>query len=252
MVLFVTSLIFSCKKKKEENNETPVTYTPAPATPVKPVFAIGIPGDADGVLNASLIPYTFSSGGFTTKVGNATAFFYKAPGDYNYIDAGTVKCNDSTLTKLSGGSYSFNGTAINGQAESGINYSSGAIWTGGGTSAVPAFTIANTIFPTDATITSATTFTHNASYNLTFSGVANADSVQILFGCDSVLILKTVNAAVTSYSYSAAEVASVKKKFSGKKGYFTFTPCKLTPNSISGKKYYSLNSTTKTYTVTIQ
>jgi hypothetical protein len=249
-ILCVIILFTECKKK-EEAPETPTPVLSNPTPPVKPNFFVTIPSDADGVLNASRVPVTFSNN-FTTKLGKATAFFYTAPQNYTYVDAGTVSCNDSVLVKQSGGSYSYSGKAVNGQPESGILYTAGSTWSVSGTSSVPSFTFMHSVYPTDATITSATTFTRTAPYTVTYSGVTNADSVVIFFGCDSTLIQKTVSAASGSYAYSAAEVGSVKKKNSGTKGYFSFMPYKLISNTVSSKKYYFLNSTTATYTVTIQ
>ena len=112
IVLLLVS-VFGCKKKKkDEETTTPITSTPT--NPPAPVLTVNVPLDADGVLMASRIPYEFTNM-YVTQLGKASAFFYTAPGNYNYVDAGTVTCNDSIIVKQSGGSYYFGGKAINGQ-----------------------------------------------------------------------------------------------------------------------------------------
>ena len=88
-------LLFGCKKKKKDDETTtPITLPINPPQP--PVFTINIPSDADGVLMASQIPHEFTNS-YVTQLGQASAFFYTAPGNYNYVDAGMVTCNDSAL-----------------------------------------------------------------------------------------------------------------------------------------------------------
>lgn len=242
--------LMACKKKSS-NNDTTTPVTPPVSSPVAPSFFINIPSDAYGVLMASRTPYTFSNN-FVTLKGDASAFFYTAPGDYNYVDAGTVKCCDSTLVRQSSGSFLFNSKAKNGQAISGINYSSGSTWTVTGTSSVPAFTYAIASFPSDAILTSSTLISKTLPYTATFNSPANSDSVVVLFGCDSVLQKKTVSAGSGSCSFTAAQVAAVKKAGSVNKGYINFLSYQIQANTVSGKKYYMVNSNTVTYTVTIQ
>jgi hypothetical protein len=242
-------LAISCKKK------TTTSGTPAQATttglnnPQAPNLVINVPPDANGILIASSVPYTFSDN-YSTTLGNASAFFYTSPGNYNYVDAGTVKCNDSVLTKLSGGSYMFSGKAVH-APQSGIGYSGGSVWNVSGNTA-PAFTFTSLAFPSAPTPTSSNLLYKNSNYTLTFSGVANADSISIYFGCDSVVIRKVISGSLNSATYLASEIASVKKAYSSNKGYFNITPYNLKSTSVSGKKYYMANANTSTYTVNIQ
>lgn len=250
IILLVMILGFACKKE-EKSPETTTPTQPPVASPAPPALFITIPADANGVLIASRVPYTFSNN-YTTLKGSASAFFYTSPGNYNYVDAGIVKCNDSVLVKQSSGSYLFSGVAKNGQPVSGIDFSAGSGWTVAGTSSVPSFTFNTTTFPSDAILTSSAIITKTVSYTAMFSGALNSDSVVVMFGCDSVLLKKTVSAGLGSCLFTAAEVGSVRKKYSTSKGYLNFISYKIQPNTVSGKKYYMINSNTATYTVTIQ
>jgi hypothetical protein len=244
-------LIISCKKKNknsiDDNSQTQGTTTGVNVPP-PPNLIINVPHDANGVLMASRVPYNFGS--FTTLVGNASAFFYTSPSDYNYQDAGVVKCNDSILMKQSG-SYYFGGKAINFQTYSGINYTAGSLWNVTGNEA-PAINYTITSFPTDANMTSSNLLYKNATYTLTFNGANNSDSVAVYLGCDSQMVKKTIGATTYSVSFTGSEVASTKKHGSTNKGFFNIIPYSLQSASFSSKKYYFINASTSTWTVTIQ
>jgi len=244
-------LFAGCKKKKtDEEPETPVT--PPVATPQAPVFIINIPADADGVLMASQTPYEFTNL-YVTQLGGASAYFYTAPGNYNYVDAGTVKCNDTVLIKQSSGSYYFGGKPINGQPFSGINYGAGSTWTISGNASVPGFTFVNTSFPTAAALTSGTLISKTSSYNATFNGASNADSVVVTISGDSTALQKkTVAASSGLCNFSAAEIGAVKKAGSTYFPYINLFAYKIQANIVSTKKYYMVNSITSSYRVNIQ
>jgi len=250
LVILVLLSFLACKKK-EKDSDSGSTVPPPVSTPLAPVFFINIPSDAYGVLMASRFPYTFSNN-FVTLKGDASAFFYTAPGDYHYVDAGVVKCNDSLLTKQSSGAYVFNSKAKNGQATSGTNYSLGSAWSVAGTSGVPAFTYSITNFPTDAFLTSSILLNKTAPYIATFNGASNSDSVVVLLGCDSVMQKQTVSASSGICNFTQAQVASVKKAGSVNKEYINLISYRIQSNTVSGKKYYLVNSNTATYTVNIQ
>jgi hypothetical protein len=249
LIVLALCVFVACKKKKKEDETTtPIEIPINPPQP--PVLTINIPADADGVLMASQIPYEFTNN-YVTQLGKASAFFYTAPGNYNYLDAGIVTCNDSVLAKQSGGSYYFAGKAINGQPFSGINYGSGSTWSVTGTSSVPAFTFATTSFPSIAALTSSTMIPKTSAYNATFSGGANADSVVVMLVCDSVLLKKTVDVASGMCAFTATQVASVKKHGSVNFSYINFVSYKIQPNTVAAKKYYMVNSITSTYRVNV-
>lgn len=250
-ILILTSIIlFSCKKENS-NPETTAPTQPPIATPAAPNLIISVPVDANGVLMASRTPHSFLNN-YTTVKGNATAFFYVAPGNYNYLDAGVVKCNDSVLVKQSSGAYSFSGHPINGQPVSGIDYSAGSIWTISGTSNVAAFTFSTAVFPSDAILTSSIYITKTAPYTVTFNGATNSDSVVVMLQCDSVPLKRTVSAVSGSCNFTAAQIGSLKKAGSPNKGYINLISYKIQPNTVSGKKFYMVDSNTATYTVNIQ
>lgn len=248
LIVLALCVFVACKKEKQEDETTtPDTLPINPPQP--PVLTFNIPADADGVLMASQIPYEFTNS-YVTQLGKASAFFYTAPGNYNYIDAGIVTCNDSILIKTSG-SYYFGGKAVNGQPFSGINYASGSTWSVTGASSVPAFTFATASFPTMAALTSGTNIPKTAPYTATFGGGANADSVVVMLTCDSVLLKKTVDVASGTCAFTAAQVASVKKAGSTNFSYINLITYKIQPNTVSGKKYYMIDSKTSSYRVNV-
>lgn len=250
LIVLAIGLIFGCKKKKAEEDITDPITPPIPA-PSAPVFFISIPSDAHGVIMSSQFPFEFSNS-YITQLGSASAFFYTAPGNYNYVDAGIVKCNDSVLVKGSSGSYAYNGKAINGQPLSGINYGSGSTWTITGTASVPSFTFANLSFPAIAALTSSTLISKTNPYNVTFGGVANADSVVVMLTGDSTNIQKrTVGAGSGICAFSAAEIGKVKKAGSTNFPYINFISYRIQGNTVSSKKYYMVNSISSSYKVNI-
>lgn len=248
LVVLALGLILGCKKKKTDEESTPAPVTTPTTPPLAPVLPVNIPTDASGVLMASEIPFEFGNG-FVTRLGKASAFFYTAPGDYNYVDAGTVTCKDSVLVKTSG-SYYFGGKAINGQAFSGINYGSGSTWSVSGTSSVPSFTFSTANFPSIGALTSSTLISKSTPYAATYSGAANADSVVIILNGDSVFSQrKTVLASAGSCTFTAAEIAKVKKMGSVNFPYLNIISYSMQLNTVSTKKYYMVNTNTTTYRI---
>lgn len=247
LMLFILALglFLACKKK---NKEPEATVPPAVVTPQNPVSVITIPADADGVLNASRAQKNSS---YPTYVGDATAFFYNSATSYSYVDAGTVKCNDSVLVKQSSGPYQYLGKLVGTQPYSGIDYSAGYSWTVTGTSSVPSFTFANASFPSNAALTSSTLIPKAISYTCTFTPPLNSDSVVVMLTCDSVLQKKTVAASTGTCSFSAAEVSAVKKDGSTNFPYVSLISYRIQPNVVSVKKYYMVSSTTATWRVNI-
>ncbi len=241
---------FSCKKKNKASEESNSSGTTTGILlPSPPNYVIPVPADADGALFASRAPYIFPS--FTTLLGKASAFFYTAPGNYNYVDAGIVKCNDSVLVKQSGGSYYFGGKAINYQTYSGIDFTSSITWSVSGNVA-PAFTYSTNVFPTDGVLTSPLIMYKNANYNLTLSGASAADSIVIYLTCDSIPVKKTIPGNATSTTIFASQIAASKKSGTNTKGFLNLIPYTIQSKTVSAKKYYLVNSTTATFTVSIQ
>lgn len=247
LIVLVFGVMIACKKKKQdEEPETPVTTTPT--NPPAPVLSINIPADADGVLMASEIPHEFGNG-YVTRLGKASAFFYTAVGNYNYVDAGTVSCKDSVLPKISG-SYYFEGTLKNGQPNCGINYAAGSTWTVSGSSSVPAFTFSTATFPSIGALTSGTLISKSSPYVATYSGAANADSVVIMLTGDSVQVQKkTILASSGSCTWTAAEIGKVKKQTSGLFPALHIISYSIQSNTVTTKKYYMVNSNTTTYRI---
>jgi len=248
LLVLLIGFISGCKKKKAGEEFPEETVTPSATTPQAPVLSVNIPADADGVLMASEIGHEFANL-YVTRLGKASAFFYTAPGNYNYVDAGTVICKDSILTKTSG-SYYFSGKPINGQPYSGINYASGSTWTVTGAGSVPAFTFSTSTFPSVGALTSGTLISKTSPYTTTFSGAANADSVVVMLTGDSVLVQKkTVLASSGTCSWTAAEIGKVKKQVSGQFPALHIISYTIISNTVTTKKYYMVNTNTTTYRI---
>lgn len=248
LIVLVLGVMISCKKKKQDEEPAQEPETTTPTNPPAPVLSINIPADADGVLMASEIPFEFGNG-YVTRLGKASAFFYTAPGNFNYVDAGTVSCKDSVLTKTSG-SYYFGGKPINGQPYSGINYGAGSTWSVSGTASVPAFTFSTSTFPSLGALTSSTLISKSSPYTATYSGAANADSVVVMLTGDSVLVQKkTVLASSGTCSWTAAEIGKVKKQTSGQFPALHIISYTIISNTVTTKKYYMVNTNTNTYRI---
>lgn len=246
LIVLAFCVVIACKKKKTEEEETTPPVTTNPTNPPAPVLSMNIPSDADGVLMSSRIPHEFGNG-YVTQLGKATAFFYTAPGNYNFVDAGTVSCKDSILPKVSG-SYYFNGKPINGQPVSGINYAAGTSWSVTGASSVPAFTYTTATFPSTAALTSGTLISKASSYTLTFSGAIGADSVVVNLNGDSVLLQrKCVAASTGSCVFTAAELGKVKKMGSVNFPYIHLISYSIQSHTVTTKKYYMVNSSTSSF-----
>lgn len=248
LIILALGLIFGCKKKKTDEEETSTPIPTTPTNPLAPVLPVNIPVDADGVLMAVESEHEFGNG-YKTRIGNANAFFYTAPGNFNFVDAGTVTCKDSVLPKISG-SYYFEGTLKNGQPNCGIVYTTGSTWTVTGTSSVPAFTFSTATFPSIGALTSGTLISKSSPYVATYTGAANADSVVIMLTGDSVRVQKkTVLASSGSCTWTAAEIGKVKKMGSGDFPYLHIMSFSIITNTVTTKKYYMLNTNTTTYRI---
>ncbi len=246
-----TFIITACSKKE--------TATPEPATTTTgsttgsttggsaPTAITRTPSDADGVFIASELNVTTSIPSTTITVtsvlGSAVASLYTATGGTVLTDGGTIKANDSTLTKQSNNIYIFTPKSADG-----IGYNSNSTWLVTGNGSVPAINYTANGFPGTPTVNNITSVSKGASFTMNTSSIPGADSVCFQITAGSKSIYKITSASQTSHTFTAAEMATLDITTYG---YLTVTGYKFNNTTVSGKKYYFINLNTKNQSVSI-
>ena len=230
--LLVLGAMASCKK---DSSSSP-TATQPNVTPT--------PTDAYGVLAAVKTNNYVNIAGFSMNmpIGTAVAVFSDAAGLGTYVDAGAVTADDSTLTKQSNNSYVFMQTGYN---TTGLDFSSGnAKWTVAGNGTVPAINKTTTSgFPFVDSVSAAGEVSIASELNLhAASAVINADSIIYVVAGPDATLMKTVAGGVNSYTFSAADMATVGTGT----GYLEVVPYNIEKQTISGKAYYYINESAST------
>jgi len=231
-----TVLISSCKKDEDDDNNNPSPNNQP--TTVTPNIA-----DGNGTLVAIKTKTTSQTpiGPMDTFIGTAVAVFFN-DGNYDaFVDAGTVKVNNNSLSKQGNNSY----VAIPGVAQPmGINFDNEASWEVSGAGSIGSFSHQdNTNFPTLGNITSAESITKSAGYTLTCSTISNADSVFFAVGG----VIKTLAGNASSCEFTSAELASVPSGQS----YVQVAPYSISNSIYGGKRYYFVKESVTTKLVTV-
>ena len=236
-------MVSSCKK---DDDTTPSSTSTATAGSTVPKLS-----DADGVF-AAIITNNWVSvpfiGAINTPYGTAVGVISDATGSSTYIDAGTVKCDDTLLVRNSSNNYLFQAS---GYSATGLSFNTGnAKWEIGGNSAVAAFNYTTTIgFPELDSISSASTINVGASYTLaTSSAVTNSDSVIFMIAGPNGNVMKTKGPGTTSTTFTSAELTSLG---SGT-GIAEIVPYSIESKVLNGKKYYFINENAVTKSVKLQ
>lgn len=210
----------ACKKKEDKDKDPdPVDTTPVASTPPTPKATAS---SIDGALVAANLFTTYSTsyGGFTSEIsfeiGTATASFYDAPNGSNIVNAGTVKCNDTTLTTTgSSNSYIYTPKAsANSTADQGIPFSGGSNWsvTGNSGTGVPAFTVTLATFPSEPKISESQSkeISRSSAYTISLtSAISNADSICYQITSTNKTIYKILAGNTTSHTFSASELGEL-------------------------------------------
>jgi hypothetical protein len=247
IIYLFSALILVVSSCKKDDDATPAatssTTTVVNTTPDWP--------DADGLFAAIIsnnwidIPFV---GPFNMPYGTAGGYVFSSTGATTFIDAGTIKCDDTLLVRDNTNFYSYKGT---GSSATGLQYSSGnAKWEIGGNSSVVGFNYTTTNgFPEIDSISSANTLFSGFSYTLsTSSMITNSDSVIFLIARGGKAYVVTRGPGTTSHTFSAAEVSALGVGT----GVAEIIPYSLESKVANGKKYYFLNENTVTKAITIQ
>lgn len=222
----------SCSKDDEEETPTP-TATANPTASTYPS-----PSDSDGNLIAVNSRSTVS--GFTITIGTAVAVFPDGSGNNN--DAGTVQADNNTLDKQPNNSYVYTPGTTN---PTGITFGSSIVWTGGGTTNVPTFTLTNNDgMPTVADINSGTTASKATGYTLSTTSISNSDSVLFILGDLSYI----AGPNTLTHTFSSSDMASLGNGTN----ISSIAPYKMSSQTVSGKKFYLINETVVQQQVTVQ
>jgi hypothetical protein len=232
----------SCSKDDDKKpEETPTEQPqPNPTGSTTPQFTSG-----EGTLVAVKSESTTSTpfGPIVNTVGTAVAVFYNTPGASTFLDAGTVKTNEKTLTKQSNNSYVFQ-PSVN--APEGIEFDSSPIhWEVSGSGNVGTIDEFITMgFPTVEQITSGGTASKSAGYTLTTSAVTGADSVIFLVGD----VVRTVSGNATSHSFTSGDLSGLNKGTT----IAQIAAYIIDSRSVDGKTYHFVNETVVSKTITIE
>jgi hypothetical protein len=241
LLLTATTLFHSCKK----DDPDPIQL-PSPALPGNPIPAVD---SASGVLvaiqtaNYINIPLI---GEVNQAIGIGLAFFGDIPNAV-LTDAGTVQVNETALTRQSAGTYVFTPAVT---SPNGIDFNDSVIWDVSGDSVmqVPAlnYNVARPM-PSGAKYSGSATIPLNASFTLSSSKtITDADSVIYQIIGNAATLRKIVAGSVPSVSFTAAEMTSL----SAGGGYIQIVPFNISSTFIAGKKFYFVNESVATHTVT--
>ncbi|MBN8701858.1 MAG: hypothetical protein J0M08_02260 [Bacteroidetes bacterium] len=258
--------ISSCKKEEEATpeEETPVPTVTTPGTP-----GTTVPGSDGTFVNLKSVVYTTMIlpfvGANTTKVysESSIASVMTSSTSSTLVDAGVVKCNDSTLTKQSNNSYIFTKQNSNSTSSFTTFFNSGAYWdiSGNSGNSVPAFTSSTYAIPSTPQLTfptdSAPTISKSGSYYVYFGYISNCDSVicQIVGGNGTVLTSKPLAPGAYGHTFTSAEMGTLQPSLTtggiptGQIGVYAY---KYSSQTVSGKKYWYINIGAKTYMANIK
>lgn len=242
LIFALVAGVSSCKKDKEEEEEL---ETPAAVTPSNPVPA---PSDADGAL-VGVKTVTYMSNPFmgeiVTEMGVAVAMFGNLS-DGTFVDAGSVSVNSKALTKQSNNSYVYTPSALD---LTGIDYDDQPVWSIAGNSTVAGFEHeVNRSFPTNPNYNGSEKISTGASFELSSTVQLSADSVMFILAGPSNTVSKTLAGPASKVTFSADEMGSLGKGT----GFLQLVPYNITSATINAKKYYFINESVFTKSVTFE
>ena len=248
--LAIVASLSSCKKD---------TTTPTPPANNPPT--VTTPSDAFGALLSIDLLTSFTTPAYPGvpslnvdyNIGTASAIFTISAGATTFQDAGTVICNDSTLTKASNNGYIFSPNAVAAGSNIGLDNSVSQFnWSVSGSAAVTSFNFSHTgTLPTIGSITSATSIPTNAAYTLAVSSTSfNADSIIWIMAGPNKNVQHVTAPGVTSSTFTAAEVASLGT--GDNLGLLQVAPYRIVPFTKNGKQYYFVKERCVTKSVSLK
>lgn len=228
-----STLLWSCKKTD-----------PAPTAPVATTPTIATPTDAFGAfvavktLTEQNIPFV---GVQTIEIGTAVGGFFSAANSGTLVDGGSLKVDDSTLTKQTNNSYFYELGQTN---VTGLSFGFSTRWAIGGnaTNSIPAFTYTHSRnMPSLGSLTSAKDVTVASDYTITTSTTNNSDSVLFIISGPNASIQKVKVGGTRSCLFTAAELGTLGKGDNA--GLIQIAPYNFTSTTQAGKKYYFIKET---------
>lgn len=243
--------IHSCKKSS----------TSTPTAPANTAPTVNTPKDAWGVMGVVRLQTSYTTPSYPGvpsytidyNIGSAVAAFSDAVGSATLVDAGTVKVNDSTLTKVQNNGYGFAPTGVATGSDLGLSTSAYTHnWVVSGSSSVTGFTYQHYGYlPTVGTITSSSDVQTSAAYTLSVNNIANnCDSIIWIMAGPNGNVRHTTGPGVYSNSFSASEVGSLGK--GDNVGLLQVTPYFVMPATINSKKYYFIKESCATKFVNLK
>jgi hypothetical protein len=182
-------------------------------------------------------------GEIEVEYGIGVAVFFNGT-DYNtFIDGGTVKCEDETLSRFENGTYS----TYSQTSATGIDFSGNANWEVSGAGVIPSFThTANRGFPGISAISSPETVTRANGYTVTFDGaMTNTDSVIWVVGSKQFSTTGPLN----SRTFTADELSDLT---TGAGNIIQVAAYNIDSEVYGGKTFYFINEMVVTKTVTVE
>ncbi|MBL7800556.1 MAG: hypothetical protein JNL95_07495 [Chitinophagales bacterium] len=249
--LLLVAVLPSCNKSSSS--------TPTPPANTAPT--INTPNDAWGVMGVVKLQTSYTTPSYPGvpsytidyNIVSALAAFSDAVGSANLVDAGTVKVNDTILTKLQNNGYSFSPSGVASGSDLGLNPNSFShFWNVSGSGSVTGFTYQHSGYlPPVGTITSSADVQTNAAYTLSVNTISNnCDSIIWIMAGPNGNVRHTTRPGVYSSTFTASEVASLGK--GDNLGLVQVTPYYVMPVTINAKKYYFIKESCATKSVNLK
>ncbi len=179
---------------------------------------------------------------FNQEFGVAVAVFNEGG---ELLNAGSVTCEDESLSLQSNDSYVFTPTASN---FTGIEFVGSTNWSVSGAEWPQATLVNNDAFSEVGVLNSATTVSSSSDFTVSTESMNGADSVYfMLYGSDNFL-LKALEGNPTTYTFTADEVATI----GAGSGYAQVVGLTYNEQTSDGRTYWLINETVRTETVTIE
>ena len=237
LALMVTTVAFTMNSCTPEDEE-PVLETPETPTPA--IY------DGFGALVATktvtVIEVGFGIPDQEVIFGVGVAAFFDGVDFTTRLDAGTVTCEDTLLSRFPDGTYSTYSTT----SATGLEFSGNANWDVSGAGEIPAFShTADRGFPNVGAITSDETVVRADGYTVTLDGgISNSDSIQWVVGGESLGVTGPMN----SRTFTATELSALQAGPS----IIQVAAYNLDSAMKSGKKFYFINQMVVTKSVTVE
>lgn len=239
MTICFAVLTTSCKKNDDDDSPSTPT-TPTETDPPTPQ-----PKDANGTMVAVQSVTVITVPGFGDQevpFYTAVAVFYDDPTSGAFLNAGTVMCEGSDLTKQSNNSYTFIPSQTNPQ---GLDFNGNIDWEVSGAGTVP--TISESInigFPSVGSVNSDSLIKKTEDYTLSCNFVSSADSIIWMIGG----LIHTTAGGQSSYTFTKDELSTLAAGPS----IAQVAAYRYTSSTTDGKNYYYINEDVKSKQVALQ